>query len=856
MLEEARSHPPVTMNLPLATNLPIEPVIPELLARLCAGPNAVLQAPPGAGKTTGVPLALLDQPWAVGKRIIVLEPRRLAARAAARRMAEMLNEPVGNTVGYRVRMESKVSARTRIEVVTDGLFLRRLQSDPALSDCAAVLFDEFHERGLETDLALALCREAQTALREDLRLVAMSATLEGGPVAKLLGGAPIVSSEGRAFPVEIRWAEAAPKGRIEDAVAATIQRAFTKDSGSLLVFLPGVGEIRRVQQALNESGLGSGVALAPLYGDLTLAEQDRAIRPAPPGTRKIVLATSIAETSLTIEGIRVVIDSGLSRTVRFSPAHGMPRLETVRVSQAAAEQRRGRAGRLEPGVCYRLWTRDSHGALARFDTPEILNADLAPLALELAVWDAREPEKLAWLDPPPAAAMAQARALLHSLGALDAAGAATAHGRAMAAFGLHPRLANLLLQARDIRLGALACDVAALVEERDILRRTGTIAAPRDADLRFRLDLLREGGGAPPAGTALDRGAVERVKRLAAQWRRQLGIKSEAGDSQAAGRLLALAYPDRVAQRRAGGIGQFLLANGRGAGLPETDPLAASDWLAVADLDVGGASARIYLAAPLTLAEIEEDFGDRIAPEDIVAWDRRQQAVSAVRRRRFGALVLAERRLDDADPERIATELIRGIRELGPGCLPWNEAILNLRRRVAFLRQHEPDSGWPDWSDDALMAGLADWLGPWLNGITRIAQVAKVDLEAALLAKLDHAQGRALAREAPTLVAVPSGSRLAIDYADPAAPVLAVRLQEMFGAADTPRIAGGRVPLTLHLLSPACRPVQVTRDLKSFWANTYAQVKADLKGRYPKHYWPDDPLQAEPTARVRPKGKA
>ena len=854
MLEEARSHPPVTMNLPLATNLPIEPVIPELLARLRAGPNAVLQAPPGAGKTTRVPLALLDQPWAAGKRIIVLEPRRLAARAAAWRMAEMLNEPIGATVGYRVRMESKVSARTRIEVVTDGLFLRRLQSDPALSDCAAVLFDEFHERGLETDLALALCREAQTALREDLRLVAMSATLEGGPVAKLLGDAPIVSSEGRAFPVEIRWAEAAPKGRIEDAVAATIRRALTEDSGSLLVFLPGVGEIRRVQQALNESGLGSGVALAPLYGDLTLAEQDRAIQPAPPGTRKIVLATSIAETSLTIEGIRVVIDSGLSRTVRFSAVHGMPRLETVRVSQAAAEQRRGRAGRLEPGVCYRLWTRESHGALARFDAPEILNADLAPLALELAAWGAREPDKLAWLDPPPAAALAQARALLQSLGALDAAGAVTEHGRAMASLGLHPRLAGLLLQARDMRLGALACDVAALVEERDILRRTGTIAAPRDADLRFRLDLLRE-GGAPASGTALDRGAVERVKRLAAQWRRQLGIKGDASNSQAAGRLLALAYPDRVAQRRAGSIGQFLLANGRGASLPESDPLAASDWLAVADLDVGGASARIYLAAPLTLTEIEDDFGDRIATEDVVAWDRRQQAVSAVRRRRFGALILAERRLDDADPERIAAELIRGIRELGPGCLPWNEAILNLRQRVAFLRCHEPESGWPDWSDDALVTGLEDWLGPWLNGITRITQVAKADLEAALLAQLDHAQGRALARAAPTHVAVPSGSRLAIDYADPAAPVLAVRLQEMFGAADTPRIAGGRVPLTLHLLSPARRPVQVTRDLKSFWANTYAQVKADLKGRYPKHYWPDNPLQAEPTARVRPKGK-
>ena len=854
MLEEARSHPPASMTSTQTAPLPIEPVIPELKARLRAGPNAVLQAPPGAGKTTRVPLALLHEPWTAGKRIILLEPRRLAARAAARRMAEMLNEPVGETVGYRVRMESRVSSGTRIEVVTDGLFLRRLQSDPSLSDCAAVLFDEFHERGLETDLALALCREAQAALREDLRLLVMSATLEGAPIAKLLGDAPIITSEGRAFPVEIRWADAAPRGRIEDAVVATVRRALADETGSLLVFLPGVGEIRRVRQALEAGSLGAGVVLAPLYGDLTLAEQDRAIRPAPPGMRKIVLATAIAETSLTIEGIRVVIDSGLARTVRFSPAHGMPRLETVRASQAAAEQRRGRAGRLEAGVCYRLWTRESHGALARFDTPEILNADLAPLALELAVWGARAPDRLAWLDPPPAAAMAQAHALLQSLGALDTAGVATEHGRAMAAFGLHPRLANLLLQARDRRLGALACDVAALVEERDILRRTGTGAAPRDADLRLRLELLRE-GGAPPAGTALDRGAVERVQRLAAQWRRQLGIKGDAGESRAAGRLLALAYPDRVAQRRPGG-GQFLLANGRGASLPESDPLAAGDWLAVADLDVGGASARIFLAAPLTLAEIEDDFGDRIVTEDIVAWDRRQQAVNAVRRRRFGALTLAERRLDDADPARIAAELIRGIRELGLGCLPWTDATLVLRRRIAFLRRHEPEAGWPDWSDDALTASLEDWLGPWLNGVSRIAQLARIDLEAALQAQLDYVRRQAMAREAPTHVAVPSGSRVAIDYTDPAAPVLAVRLQEMFGAADTPRLAGGRVPLTLHLLSPARRPVQVTRDLKSFWANAYAQVRADLRGRYPKHYWPDDPLQAEPTARVRPKGKS
>jgi ATP-dependent helicase HrpB len=844
-------------------DLPIEPLIPELRRTLDSSMTLVLQAPPGAGKTTRVPLALLDQPWLAGQRLIVLEPRRLAARAAARRMADLLGEPVGETVGYRMRMDTKVSARTRIEVVTDGVFVRQLQHDPSLSGVGLVLFDEIHERSLDSDLNLALCLEVQGALRRDLRLLAMSATLDGAALARLLGDAPVLTSEGRSFPVETIYLERPAGQAVEDAVAGAVRRALDEVAGDLLVFLPGAAEIHRVARRLDdlEGGL-ERVRVAPLYGDLAQAEQDAAIQPDPAGRRRVVLATAIAETSLTIEGITVVIDGGLMRVPRFDPRSGMTGLETVRVSQAASDQRRGRAGRLGPGRCYRLWSEPSQRALLPFTPPEILAADLAPLALELAGWGAA-PAQLAWLDPPPAAAFEQARALLGGLGALDAAGRITDHGRAMARFGTHPRLAHMMIAGRALGLGRTAASLAAILSERDLVKaRPGA----RDADLRLRVELLDPAERAAqhlPDGIAVDRGALQRARQAARQWQRQLGGTSGAAgepdviDANAAGLLVALAYPDRIAQRRAGRDGgQFLLSNGRGAQLPASEPLAASDYLAVADLDAGPGGgrddARIFRAAPLGLDAIERGFADRIETRALVVWDSREQAVRARRQRCLGRLVLKDEPLEPAPREAIAAALIEGIRAVGLGCLPWTPALEQWRARVMFLRRlGTPPGAWPDLSDDALAAGLDDWLAPFLERASRLSHLKTLDLGAALRARLDWAQQRALEDSAPTHMLVPSGSRLPIDYQQGDVPVLAVRLQEMFGLTATPAIAGGAVPLLLHLLSPASRPVQVTRDLASFWATGYRAVRADLRGQYPRHYWPDDPLQAQPTNRTK-----
>ncbi len=842
--------------------LPIDPVLPDLLAVLANRGVAVLQAPPGAGKTTRVPLALLDQPWLKGRKVIVLEPRRLAARAAARRMAAMLGESVGETVGYRVRLDTKVGPKTRIEVVTDGLFLRQLQEDAELPAVGAVLFDEFHERGIDSDLALALVQEARGALRDDLRLVVMSATLDGAPVAALLDDAPMVTSEGRAFPVETRHLDAPAAGiRIEDAVAATVRRALREESGNALVFLPGAGEIRRVQTLLESADLGPGTIIAPLYGDLTADAQDRAIAPSPPGNRKVVLATPIAETSLTIEGIRIVVDGGLMRVPRFDPRSGMTRLVTAKVSQASAEQRRGRAGRLEPGVCYRLWPEATHKALAAFTAPEILEADLAPLALELAVWGVADPTTLAWLDPPPAASMGQARELLRELGALNADGAITPHGRRMAGFGVHPRLAHMMLKGKELGLGGLACEVAALLGERDIVR-----AQPgfRDADLRLRVELLRgldDEGRLRGAGRGLtvERGGAQQALKQARQWKRQLGARDGGGDLGATGLLVALAYPDRIGQRRPGGnnaggaAAQYRLSNGRGAYFQDAEPLTAQDWLAVADLDGAARESRVFLAAPVNLAELEDTFAEHIRSETLVTWDGREQVVLARRRRMLFALVLKDERLANPPAEAMAAAMLEGIREMGLTALPWTDELRKWQARVQFLRRMEGEE-WPDVSDAALLATLEDWLAPFLNGASRRAHLDRVELGNALRGLLPWAMQQRLDKEAPTHVEVPSGSRVPIDYAADE-PVLAVRLQEMFGLAETPRIAGGRVALLLHLLSPARRPVQVTRDLASFWANAYKAVKADLKGQYPKHYWPDNPLEAEPTARAKPRGR-
>lgn len=830
--------------MPDFSALPIDDALPALLSALNSGTTAVLQAPPGAGKTTRVPLALLDQPWAMNGRIIMLEPRRLAARGAARRMAQMLNEEVGQTVGYRVRMDSRVSAATRIEVVTEGIFLRRLQSDAALEGVSAVLFDEFHERSLDADLALAFCLQTRDLLRDDLRLVVMSATLDGGPVAALLGGAPLVTSEGRAFPVETRWLEPGPTDRPDAHMARAIRRALAEEQGSILAFLPGSGEIRRVERLLAEGPLPANVLLTPLYGDMSLEAQDTAIRPAPAGQRKVVLATAIAETSLTIEGIRIVIDSGLSRLQRFDPRSGMGRLETVKSSRASADQRRGRAGRLSAGICYRLWSEASDRALTPFAAAEITRADLTPLALELAQWGIADADELSWLDSPPAATLAQARKLLQQLGALDGALRITAHGQAMAGLGVHPRLAHLVLRARDLGRTRLACRIAALIGERDILRGGGR----RDADLRTRLEYLDERG----RGGDVDRGALHQALEQARQLERQVGGPPGPVDHGDAGLLLALAYPDRIGQRRAGAAGQFRLSGGRGAMLDPTDALAACDLLAVADLDGQGRDARIFLAAPVTQAALEEAFADDIRSETEVAWDGREQIVQARRRRRLFELSLKDEPLATPPTDLVLPAMLDGVRAMGLSCLPWTRDLEGWRRRVAFLHRAAPDR-WPDLSDTGLLATLEEWLAPYLSGVSRRSHLDRIDLHSALTGILDWNQRQAMDTEIPTHLTVPTGNRIPIDYSGDE-PVLAVRLQELFGLAETPRLGGGRIPVLLHLLSPAHRPVQVTRDLAGFWAGSYRDVKKELAGRYPRHYWPDDPLVAEPTARAKRRG--
>jgi ATP-dependent helicase HrpB len=825
--------------------LPIDSAIPAIRDALAVQTNLVLSAPPGAGKTTRVPSALLSCSWRTDGRILLLQPRRLAARAAAQRMAALMEEAVGETVGYRVRLDRRIGPKTRIESVTTGLFLRQLQGDPELKGVAAVLFDEFHERSLDGDLALALALESQASLRPDLRLLVMSATLDVASIAALLPNAAIVSSEGRSFPVATRHL-GDPAGRvaerIEDRVTKAVLQATAEEPGDALVFLPGLAEIRRVQAALQDRLSCAEFAILPLHGDLPLPEQDAALKPDAGGRRKIVLATSIAETSLTIDGIRLVIDSGQKRLPQFDPTTGMTRLATARVSLAAADQRRGRAGRTAPGICYRLWSEASERAFAAYDPPEILSADLAAFALELGNWGTTDVTQLALLDPPPEAPLTQARDLLRRLGALDAQHRATSHGKAMAEIGTHPRLAHMMLKAKAQDRGSLAADLAALLSERDLVR--GRV---EDADLRHRLDLLHGEGGA-------DRSARERIRRSAEAWRKQLDMPLDRNpERNAIGAVVALAYPDRLAQRR-GGFGQYRLSNGKGARLAETDPLAREDFLAVAALDGDRRESRIFLAAPLSLGEIEADFEDAIETVEVIAWNARLEAVEAKTERRLWSLVLEERALATPSGDAVVAAMVAGIRAMGLAALPWTPEVEAFRQRIAFLRAAEGEmSAWPDLGDAALLASLETWLAPFLDGITRRAHLTRIDLKSAIEAQLDWKLKKRLDEAAPTHVTVPSGSRIPIDYSDPTAPVLAVRLQEMFGALDTPRLAGGRVPLLLHLLSPARRPVQVTRDLASFWKNGYAAVRADLRGQYPKHSWPDDPLQAEPTARAKPR---
>ncbi|MCX7780901.1 MAG: ATP-dependent helicase HrpB [Negativicutes bacterium] len=820
------------------TTLPIFNVLPELKQALAAGANAVLVAAPGAGKTTQTPLALLNEPWLAGTRILMLEPRRLAARAAARYMSSQLGEEPGETVGYRVRLETRVSSRTRIEVITEGILTRMLQSDPTLEGVGAVIFDEFHERSLHADLGLALCLDIQRLLRPDLRLLVMSATLEAEPVAKLMGGAPVIVSEGRLFPVETRYLDNPVSDRIA-TVPGIIREALATTEGDILVFLPGVGEIRRVERILSQAAWLEEVRIALLYGNLPPAAQDAAITPDAGGRRKVVLATSIAETSLTVEGVRTVIDCGLMRRPRFSPRTGMTRLETVDVSKASAEQRRGRAGRLGPGTCFRLWTKQEDARLNPRNSPEIMEADLAALALELAVWGAEDPYRLNWLDAPPAGAFAQARELLVSLGALTAGGKVTAHGQAIAAAGLHPRLAHMILTAKLLGQGSLACNIAALLSERDVLRRGNE---PPDIDLRRRLEALYF------SERDIDPAIRRRITAEIRQIRRQFGIAARDGDIDCTGIVLAFAYPDRIAQRRSDG--RYLMANGRGAAAPVGQPLAAAEYLAIAEIDDQGTDGRILLAAPIAENQLRQYFAAEITQEDSIVWDKAAQAVRGRRRERLGALIIRDSVLPDPNPGMMLKALVEGIATEGLNILPWSKTTLQLRQRMAFMHALNP-TAWPDVSDAALLKNLGDWLGPYLYGMSNRVDLARLNLADILLAMLGWEHRRELDECAPSHITVPSGRRIPLDYSDPAAPVLAVRLQEMFGLADTPRIGRGKVPVTLHLLSPAHRPVQITQDLAGFWRNTYFEVRKDLLGRYPKHYWPDDPLTAPATNRAK-----
>ncbi|WP_308911966.1 ATP-dependent helicase HrpB [Pseudokordiimonas caeni] len=827
--------------------LPIDPLLPEITASLEAAPSLVLEAPPGAGKTTRVPLALMDTLGKAGK-IILLEPRRIAARTAAERMAATLDEPVGGRVGYRVRQDRKIGKDTIVEVVTTGLFLRQIQGDPSLEGVAAVLFDEFHERSLDSDLALAFAIEAQQGLRDDLKLVVMSATLDGERVMSLLPGAKRLTSEGRSFPVALKYVDQPAGQWMETGVVSALRQALKEQPGDALVFLPGQAEIRRTERLIAEAGFADDCLILPLYGDLKLEDQTRAVRPDAQGRRKVVLATAIAETSLTIDGVTIVIDSGYRRSPAFDPASGMTALKTVRVSAAAAAQRAGRAGRTAPGTCWRLWSEAANRALSPHTPPEIMEADLAGLALELAVWGDPEGTGLALLDPPPAAPLAQARDLLVRLGAVDADGRATPHGRQMAALGTHPRLAHMMARAGQDGLGALGADIAAILSERDFLK--GPPDA-RDADLRLRLELL-SGKERIPADLSLDRGAFERAKQSARDWRRQLGDSANSGaDPAEAGRVLALAYPDRLAMKR-GKQGDFRLSNGRGAILPPTDALSREEFLAVAHMDGDRQNARIFLAAPIDLADIEADFADAITTGEEVHWDSRTETVIARRVKRLWSLELEEKPLKDASAKARAAAMIDGIRAMGLNALPWTKELSAWRARVRFAAKHAPED-WPDLSDEALMASLEDWLAPYLTGVSRKAHLANIDLSSALKGLIDWNAAQTLDRLVPTHLTVPTGNRHPLDYDAGDVPVLACRLQEMFGATETPTIMNGRVPVLLHLLSPAHRPLAVTQDLVSFWNGAYAHVKADMKGRYPKHYWPDNPLEAEPTARAKPR---
>ncbi|MBX2963054.1 MAG: ATP-dependent helicase HrpB [Cyclobacteriaceae bacterium] len=809
---------------------PVQEIIPELREKLSASKTVILQAPPGAGKSTVVPLALMEEDWLRGKKIIMLEPRRLAARSVAMRMAALLEEEVGERVGYRVRFENKVSSRTRIEVVTEGILTRMIQRDNALEDVGLVIFDEFHERSLQADLALALCIQTQHVLRDDLRILIMSATLDGQALSEKLT-APLISSDGKKYPVEVRYLGDDKDGYTSVYMARTIRRALIEEKGDVLAFLPGTGEIKRTVDLLEQENLP--VILFPLYGDLPFKKQQEAILPDPQGRRKVVLATSIAETSLTIEGIRVVIDSGLSRVPKFDPRNGLTRLETVRVTNDAADQRTGRAGRLGPGICYRLWSEATQRNLQPNRKPEILEADLSSMVLELAAWGITDVSELTWITPPPMGAVSQAKELLAQLGAL-AEDHITKHGRAMADLPTHPRIAHMLVSHSGE--AALACDVAALLEERDPLGASGS------ADLTLRLEVLRKWRS--KEFVQGDRNVLERIERLAQSWRKSfsIAVDNKTVSDYEVGKLLALAYPDRIAKRIEKHSERYKLMNGRVAKLPSHDPLMHAEWLSVAQLDAGSGEGKIFMAAPVHI----EDLTLLAKPVEEVRLNKERGSVEGVEELRIGNLVLSSKRLSSV-PDTIRIKVFcDAINYEGIDVLNFPESVQELQARVRSLKVWRKDETWPDMSDTYLSDHVHDWLPPFLNQVNSLGDLQKLDWYSILTTLIPWDLQRKLDELAPSRLEVPSGSMIKIQYSDDGrAPIMEVRLQECFGLLDTPTVNEGLIKITMHLLSPGYKPVQVTQDLKSFWGTTYHEIKKELKRRYPKHSWPDDPWTAK-----------
>ncbi|MDG1438306.1 MAG: ATP-dependent helicase HrpB [Emcibacteraceae bacterium] len=839
----------------MTSTLPIYEIIPKLKDAFVSAPSVVLQAPPGAGKTTVVPLELINEPWMKKKRIVMLEPRRLAARSAAHRMAHMLGEKVGETVGYRVRMDSQIGPNTRIEVVTEGILNRQLQNDPELSGVGLVIFDEFHERSIDADLGLALTLDVQGGLRDDLKVLVMSATLDGQRVANLMDNAPLISSQGRAYDVAYRYLDKKPRerDRIEHVTGAVIDKALNEETGSILVFLPGAGEIERTRLILEDMKLGPDVIICPLYGMMSFKEQDQAISPAQKGKRKVVLATAIAETSLTIEGIRVVIDSGQMRLASYDTRSGMSGLVTTMVSKASADQRAGRAGRLEEGVCYRLWTQAANRALVAFSQPEIKRVDLAQLVLNLSLWGVGDVGQLTWLDMPDSAMIDQAKSLLVSLEALDENGAITEHGKRQALFPMHPRLAHMIIKSQAIDAGLLALYIAALMEERDILNQRSD---NRSADIRLRLEALLhikngENREAERLGTKV--GPTKRLLKQIKQWQRIFKIKDQKIDLNKAGLCLAFAFPDRIGALRHNQTGSYLLSGGRGAKVLNDDPLGIEKFIAIGSLDKGKGDARIFLGGVLERDQLEEHFKHLINDINHITWDDRHKQVRTEMQHRLGVMPISTKKAKNPDGGMVKAALLYGISKMGLECLPWDKKSAMLRRRVMLLKSNGHEDIM-DLSDEWLLANLEEWLGPYVDGILNKAALSKLDITQIIMNTLDYNNQQKLNKLVPTHIRVPSGSNIAINYENEP-PTLEVKLQEMFGATESPSILNGKVPLTVHLLSPARRPLQITTDLKGFWKNSYIYVKKEMKGRYPKHPWPDDPMQALPTKKLKAKVK-